>query len=63
MELNVPDLTKNLDDTRLLAALAYYAERASRVNPNGTNRKMLRKLLRDYDLRVVELLREVEPWS
>jgi len=51
-----PDLSLLQGERALIDALVYYAQRASLVNPNGASRKQLRALLREHDLRVVEIL-------
>ena len=51
-----PDVSRLDTQHELADAIVYYAERASRVNPNGASRRMLRELLRLYDLRVAELV-------
>jgi hypothetical protein len=43
-------------DAELVRAIGYYANRASRLNPQGTSRRILRRLLMEYDLRVAALL-------
>jgi hypothetical protein len=48
------------DDLALLAAIAYYAERASRVNPASTSRRQLRRLLCEHDIRIAQLLERVK---
>jgi hypothetical protein len=60
-DVSPPDLSHTLSVNELLVAIAYYAQRASLVNPNGSNRRALRKLLREYDLTIAHLLLERKP--
>jgi hypothetical protein len=52
-----PDLRSLSTDEALADAIIYYAERASRVIMAGSNRKQLRALLCEYDLRVAAMLK------